>query len=77
MGNLKDKNKKSHQNRDQDYDVKKKLRQISPYQSHRSINRYQTGTGEKQYSSPSTLMSNSPDLYGATGSTPVRDKKVS
>ena len=48
MGNLKDKNKKSHQNRDQDYDVKKKLRQI--------------------YSSPSTLMSNSPDLYGATGS---------
>lgn len=68
MGNLKDKNKKSHQNRDQDYDVKKNLRQISPYQSHRSINRYQTGTGEKQYSSPSTLMSNSPDLYGATGS---------
>lgn len=68
MGNLKDKNKKSHQNREQDYDVKKNLRQISPYQSRRSINRYQTGTGENQYSSQSTLMSNSPDLYGATGS---------
>lgn len=68
MGKLKDKNKKSYQNREQDYDVKKNLRQISPYQSRRSINRYQTGTDEKQCSSPSTLMSNSPDLYGATGS---------
>lgn len=68
MRNLKDKNKEPHQNREQDYDVKKNLRQISPYQSHRSISRSQTGTGENQRSSPNTLMSNSSDLYGATGS---------
>ncbi len=69
MTNLKDRNKKTNQNKEQDYDLKKNLRHISSYQSYRNTSHYQTGTGENQRSRKSQFMSNSSDFQDITSST--------
>ncbi len=70
MTHFKDRNKKPNQSKEQDYDLKKNLRQISSYQSpHKNTSHYQTGTSENQCSRQSQFMSNSFNVQDVTSNT--------